>query len=380
MRALVAVALFGLVGCVSDTTAMRAGVDRVAYPNGKERFEFELRDGVPNGRGRTWHANGKLATDGSYRDGARHGRFWFYNDDGSFAGQAIYFENAEVWHSADEHARPPEEWTKGLEASSIASHEAPSEATIVRESEQAMDERRFGPPALFATLDRTTPVASAGAQVGVGNANDLGFGAATRLDVFSNYRFGAYGVFAQLTETQLALANDMTLAGRREGILAGTYHRALGVATLSATGGLIAAVGNANVPGSVASFAGAEQRTSDAAFAIPAPFAIRTAASLSSSNRGYVVQADAGIDWLIAGDAESFDALARANIGVGVGSRRGVLTAELDNSVHLSGSYEHIHTFALGGTLVLPFVWLGASLGISFSGTTSLLASVGHAL
>src|SRR5262245_5233426 len=125
MRAVLALVL---MGCGAAMTASHSSVDRVAYPNGKARFEFELRDGLPNGRGRGWHANGKLASDGTYRDGARHGRFWLYNDDGTFAAQAIYLDNAEVWRSTDEHERPPQDWLEGI---AMSARPAPNDATAV---------------------------------------------------------------------------------------------------------------------------------------------------------------------------------------------------------------------------------------------------------
>lgn len=375
MKAILALAL---VGCGAGLIAPRSATDRVAYPDGKARFEFELRDDVPNGRGRAWHPNGKLASDGTYQDGARHGRFWFYSEDGTFAAQAIYFDNAEVWRSTDEHAQPPEEWSKGM---ALTARRAASDATVVDSGpDLTWEDDRTTPRPYFSTLDRTTAPARAGAQVGVGDAKDLGFGAAMRLDVFGHYRIGAYGVFAQLTETHLALQNDMTLAGRRAAIVAGTYHRALGPTMLSTTAGFIASIGNANTAGSVAGYAGAEQRPADAAIAIPAPFGVRSAASLTAAHGPFVAQIDAGIDWLLGGDEQGFDPLGRANVGVGLGSRATMLTAELDNSIHLSGSQTQFHALALGGTLTFPAVWISASLVFSFAGTTSLLGSVGHDL
>lgn len=365
-----------LVGCGAGIIAPRSETDRVAYPNGKARFEFELRDDVPNGRGRAWHPDGKLASDGTYRDGARHGRFWFYNEDGTFAAQAIYFDNTEVWRSTNEHEQPPEEWAKGM---ALTAQRRASDATVV-DTGPDPDDDRTAPRAYFSTLDRTTALARAGAQVGVSDAKDLGFGAAVRLDVFGHYRIGAYGVFAQLTETHLALQNDMTLAGRRAAIVAGTYHRAIGPTTLSTTAGFIASIGNADAAGSVAGYAGAEQRPADAAIAMPAPFAVRSAASLTAAHGPFVAQVDAGIDWLLGGDDHGFDPLGRANVGVGIGSRSTLLTAELDNSIHLSGSQTQFHALALGGTIAFPAVWISASLVFSFAGTTSFLGSVGHDL
>jgi hypothetical protein len=373
MRAVLALAL---IGCA--TPQLGAGVDRVAYPDGKARFEFELRDGLPNGRGRSWYANGKLASDGTYRDGGREGRFWFYDDTGAFVGQGFYVDNAEVWHSADEHELPPAQWTKGA---ALAARAAPTDATSV-DVEVEPDvpwapDKHLRP--YFSTMDRTTAPARAGAQLGVGEAKDLGFGATTRFDVFGHYRIGTYGLFAQLTETRLALPGDMTLGGRRTATVAGTYHRRLGPGTLSTTGGLLASVGNADAPGLVASAAGIDLRATDAAFAMPAPFGVRSGASYVAARGPFLVQADAGIDWLFGGDEHGFDPLGHANLGIGFGSHTTMVTAELANALRFTGTQSY-ETVALGGTLVYASVWITASLGFSFSGTTSFLGSVGYDL
>lgn len=374
MRALTALVLAGCGGVI----APRVPVERVAYPNGKARFEFELRNGIPNGRGRAWHPSGKLASDGTYLDGARHGRFWLYNEDGTFAAQAFYVDNIEVWRSMNEREQLPDEWATYIV---VPAHEAPSEATYVdTDSETSWDEYRNAPRPYFSMLDRTTAPARAGAQVGVSNAKDLDFGAAKRLDVFGHYRIGRYGIFAQLSETRLAVQNDMTFGGRRTAILAGTHHLALGSATLSTNGGFIVPIGNADPAGSVASYAGAEQRPADAAGAIPAPFAVRSGVNVTTSRGPLLVQLDAGIDWLLGGDQHGFAALGRANVGVGFGSRSTMLTAELDNAVGLAGPRARFHALALGGTLAYPTLWIGASLVFSDAGTISFLGSVGRDL
>ncbi|MDB4956510.1 MAG: hypothetical protein JWO36_4079 [Myxococcales bacterium] len=374
MRAVLVLALAACGGVITP----RFAVDHVTYPNGKARFEFGLRDGVPNGPGRAWHANGKLASDGTYRDGARDGRFWLYNEDGTFAAQAVYVDNAEVWRSTDEREHPPKEWSKGM---ALSARPAASDAMFVDTGpEMAWEEDRKAPRPYFSTLDRTTAPARAGAQVGVGDAKDLDFGAATRLDVFGHYRIGRYGVFAQLSETHLALQNDMTLAGRRTAILAGTYHRALGAATLSTNAGFILPIGNVDAAGSVASYAGAEQRPADAASAIPAPFGVRSGASVTATRGPFLVQIDAGLDWLLGGDEHGFDAFGRANFGVGLGTHSTMLTAELDNALRLSDPHARLHTLALGGTLAFPMVWVSASLVFSYVGTTSFVGTVGRDL
>lgn len=375
MRVVVALAL---VGCGGGAVAPYVAVDRVAYPNGKARFEFELQDGVPSGRGRAWHANGKLASDGTYRDGGRHGRFWFYDEQGAFTAQAIFFDNAEVWRSPDPRAQPPDDWTQGV---AFGARRPPEDATGVVDGPAASwAASSIAPRPYFSALDRTTAPARAGAQIGASEPKDLGFGAAMRLDVFGHYRLGRYGVFAQLSETRLALDDDMTLAGRRTAILAGTYHLTLGAATLSASGGLIVPLGNTDAAGSVASYAGAEQRTADAAAAIPAPLGVRSAASLTAARGRFVVQADTGVDWLLGGDERALDALLRANVGIGVGSRATMLTVELDNAIRASDPDVRLHTLALGGTLAFAATWLSASFAFSHTGTLSLMGTVGRDL
>jgi len=375
MRALLALVL---AGCGAGAIATGSNLDRVAYPNGKSRFEFELHDGIPNGRGRAWHENGKLASEGTYEDGARQGRFWFYDESGGFVAQAIYVNNTEVWRSTSEQVQPPAQWTKGMV---LAERGAPRDATFVEVGPAARFEAgKTAPRPYFSLVDRTTAPARAGAQVGIGDAQDLGFGAATRVDLFGHYRVGDYGVFAQLSETRLGLQNDMTLGGRRTAILAGTYHLESGPMVLSTTGGLIASLGNADASGSVASYAGAEQRPSDAAMAIPAPLGIRSAASLTTTYEPLVLQIDAGVDWLLAGDQESFDALGRTNIGVGLGSRTAMLTAEFTNSIRLTGAHTQLHALALGASFSFPVLWISGSLVFADSGSTSILTSVGHDL
>jgi|GEM_PF-3221983 len=374
MRVLVALLLVGCAGRLAPRTAM----DRVAYPNGKARFEFALRDGVPNGRGKAWHRNGKLASAGWYRDGARHGQFWLFHEDGTFAAQAIYFDNAEVWRSTDENDTPPAEWGEGV---TLMDRPTATDATSVNvEADTAWEDERKRPRPYFSMLDRTTAPARAGAQIGVSNTKELGFGATTRVDVFGHYRVGAYGVFAQLSETFLAVSDDMTLSGRRAAVVAGTHHLPVGPATLSLNAGFIVPLGNVDGAGSVASYAGAEQRPSDAAAAIPAPLSLRSGASLTASRGIVLVQVDAGIDWLLGADERGFDPLGRANIGVGLGSRSTMLTAELANTLHLAGSHDRLQALALGGTLVFPILWVTTSLVFSDSGSISFLGSVGRDL
>ncbi len=364
-------ALAELAGC-GGMISSRTTVERVSYPTGQARFEFELRGGIPNGPGKAWHRNGVLASEGTYKDGARHGEFTFYGEDGTFVARALYADNFELWRSANKLEQPPRDQLAGLARSE------PSEARLV-DTEAEWSNVRTAPRAYFSTLDRTTGPARAGAQLGVGSAGDLGFGAATRLDVFGHYRIDRYGVFAQLSEARLAVSDDMTLAGRLMTTLAGTYHRTLAFATLSATGGLIVPLGNVDPAGTVASYAGAVQRPSDAAFAVPAPLTLRSAASLTATRGPFVLQADAGLDVPLAADQHAVDVLGRANVGIGFGTLSTILTAELDNTLRVSDA-RSFHALALGGTIAYPALWVSASLAFSFTGTTSFLGSVGRDL
>lgn len=362
-------ALVLLLSC--GAAAAAPPIDRTAYPDGKPRFEFELHAGLPNGPGRGWHRNGKLAFEGTYLDGARHGRFRLYDESGAFVAQAIFINNAEVWRSTDEHEQPPAEWMEGL---------AMTGRRVDHGVEDWDDSRRRAPRPYFSTLDRTAGPARAAAQIGVSDAEGLEFGAATRVDVFGHYRFGAYGAFAQVSETRLSVPEEMTFAGRQTLVLAGTYMRALPVGTLSATGGIISALGNTDIEGFFASSAGAKQRPSDLALSVPAPFGVRSSASLTMTRGLFVVQADTGIDWMLGAPGRGFDPLAHASLGVGLGTRSTILTAELSNLLRIGSGAEHVHALALGGSIALPVLWVSASLAFSDRGTTSFLGSVGHDL
>lgn len=373
MRALLLLALVGCGGALGST----ASLDRVAYPSGKARFEFELRGGIPNGRGRAWHRNGKLASDGTYKDGARNGQFWFYGEDGAFVAQAIYVDNVEVWRSSEEQAAAPPAWSEYVAA---RSPEPPSDATMVElDDEMPGEGDRSAPRPYFSIVDRTTAPARAGAQVGVSNAQEHGFGATKRVDVYGHYRTGPYGVFAQVSETRLSLEDEMSLAGRVTTVVAGTYHRPLGFATLSTNAGFITPLGDVDATASVASYMGAKQRPADAAFSVPAPFTLRSGASLTASQGRAVVQVDAGLDAPLGAAERGVDLLGRANIGVGIGSRSTLLTAELDNTLHLAGAHEWLHALAVGGTVSYPIVWISASL-VFAPDTITFLGTVGRDL
>jgi len=365
LRYLAVAALAGCGGVLSSN----APVARVAYPDGHARFQFELRNGMPNGLGKAWHRNGSLASEGVYKDGARHGRFTFFNADGSFIDQALYVDNVELWRSTNKLEQPP--------ADLLAQLTAPDGAVFVDDDVELSE--RTAPRPYFSTLDRTSGPARAGAQLGVGSARDLDFGAATRLDLFGHYRIGRYGVFAQISETRLSVSDDMTLTGRFTTALAGTYHRTLGFGALSATGGLIVPLGNVDPAATVASYAGAQQRPSDTVLAIPAPLTVRSAASLTTTRGHFVLQADTGLDLPFGADQHAVDVLARANVGLGLGTRSTMLTAELDNAVRISDA-RTFHAVALGGTVAYPALWVSASLSFWFSGTMSFLGTVGRDL
>lgn len=370
--------MLALAACGAPAATMRAGsISRTAYPNGKARFEFELRGGLPNGVGRSWHPNGKLALEGTYHDGARHGRFWFYGEDGEPIGQAIYFNNAEVWSSTRPDETPPEEWTKEI-------------PTFVRGAPAGADdpvdpEREQEPQ--FTTMDRTT-VSRAGVQVGVGSVGDLDFGAATRVDLYGHYRRGDIGGFVQVSETHVEatymaapfqMAPTATLSGRRTLELGATYHRALRrVGALSARAGLLLPIANDDAAGFVASAAGAAQRPTDAAAAVPSALTLRTGGSILRSRGILVVQVDLGLDWMLGGDEHAFDGLVRGSVGVGIGNRRSTLLVEAGSTAKLSDPGERLQVIALGGALTFGSFALSASL--VFGADMALVTTVGRDL
>lgn len=370
MKALVLVALAACGGGYAGT----GNTHRVAYPDGKERFEFALRDGLPNGRGRVWYSSGALELEGTYVDGARHGRFWFFTESGEFHYQAIYFNNGEVWRSTRQEAEPPAEWAVGL-----ASGEAmpvPRRAGEVR-SDDAKPWLAVPtvPSPLFASLDRTT-MERGGVQVGVGGPDD--FGSAVRVDVFGHYRFSRFGAYAQVSQTQLTAAME-TLSGRRTFDLGGTARKGISLGMFTVRAGLLVPMGNDDASGFVASTAGVAQRPTDAASSFASSVAARTSASLVRSGERSVFQVDAGVDWLFGTEAHALDALLRANAGVGLGTRRALLTIELSNTLRAS-ERTSLHAIVVGGTITFAKVWIGANVSITHEADAAIVTSVGYGL
>lgn len=356
---------------------------RVNYPDGSAHYEYELRDGLPNGIGRVWHQNGELKSTGEYVNGVKHGIFTFFDDDGAFAHQAYFFKGAEVWRSTERSAKPPPELVKGLVAfSGSAPQLGRDEYTRPPPpSEEWSVELSRDPPApYFATLDRTTSLSRVGLQFGFGDASDRPIGAVNRLDLFVNYRFSHFGIYGQLMQSNFEAAPGMTLSGRRTAEVSGTYHASLaGIGALSLRAGVLVPIGNDDTDGYIAGTAGSFHRPTDAAASVPSSVALRTGSSFARSYSRLIVQADAGVDWLLGGQA-AFDALLRANAGAGVGMRSALLSVELSNALRVTEPTRRIHTLGVGGTFWMEQLWLTLFASSSFEGNIALTGSVGYEL
>lgn len=361
--------MLGVSACGGATPS----IQRVEYPDGKPHWEYATRAGVPHGQARVWHENGNLKTEGEYRDGVKHGRFRFFAASGAFDYQVLFFQNVEVWRSADVAADPPPELIKGLVA--LAGPD-PRPAPATRFSPVPV------PAPYFASMDRTTSLQRVGAQAGFGGGGNLPFGSVRRVDVFGNYKFSSFGAYGQFSQAFVESTPGMSISGKQTLELGGTYHHPVRGNELSSRLGVLFPVSGDDVDGFVAGTAGAFQRPTDAATSFPATVGVRTGASLTRASDHFVLQADGGIDWLLGGgeNAAALDPLLRANFGVGFGARATLFTVEISNTIRLSEPSNRIHAFAFGGTIWYRQLWLTPSLSLTFEGHAAITASVGYEL
>jgi hypothetical protein len=342
-------------------------VHQTRYPDGKTHEIFTTQDDKRSGKERVWHPNGAMASEGTYVAGKREGTFVFYNEDRSFDHQVFYLHDEEVWTSRDPKAVPdlPEETRKVSET--LASAQRPSPAWI--------------PPPWFSGLDRTTSLNRAGMQYGVGGPGTLAFGSARRFDVFGNYMHRDVGGYGQFSTASLETMSGVTLSGRQTLELGATYRLpstrlGLGTARL----GVLAPVAHNDGNGFLATTAADFQRPSDAVSSVPSSLAIRTSTSLTRSMNRLVVQADAGIDWMLGGEPAALDALARLNLGLGFGSRAAVLQVELTNTLSISHVDRRLHGVGFGGGVGVVGVWLSGMVTYCVSNDVAITAAVGYAL
>lgn len=359
-----------LAACV----APRAGVQRANYADGKPHFEYEVRDGVPNGTGRVWYPNGELKSEGPYVNGFKHGRFRFYTETGDFEKQVLFWKDADVWSSTSPGAQPSEDLEHGLEA--YAGTEL--KRTLPEPEERPLHAFELSsdptPAPYFATLDRATPLSRFGIAISAGTLS--------RMEVFGNYLIDQhYGVYGDLQQANLATTGDMTISGRRTIEVGGSRTFELAnIGTLTPHAGLLAPVGNDNENGYIASSANALIRPSDAAASFPSSAALRTGATFIRRGRYVVVQGDGGLDWIAGGDARPLDALVRGDVGVGLGLRAGIIGLELSNSLRVSDPSRSVEAAAISGTFWFAGAWLTAALSHGFSGSNSLGLAVGYEL
>ncbi len=353
-----------------------ARVQRVAYPSGRPHFELELKNGVPEGTGRTWFESGGLRSEGTYVAGAKHGRFVFFTEAAGFDFQAEFRNDVEVWRSTDHDAEPP------TEVLAVAAPTAPRRPGLPSTPPELIPKftRDAIPAPYFTTLDRMT-LSRVGVEGSAGSTDSRSFGDVTRLGVFGSYRFTSLGVYGRASQSILVLDGGMRLIGRESLELGGTYdHELRRSGTLMLRAGVLAPIGHDNNEGFLAGSFGSYQRVADAVESDSSRAAIRTSASFTRRQRLLVAQADLGVDWLLGGLDHSVDALLRANAGVGFGLRSAVLTFEVANTIRASDVSRRISSFGVGGTIWLDRLWLSATLSLSQHSSTALLGALGYEL
>lgn len=354
------------------------------YPDGRPHFQYQLKDKMPHGEGLVWYPNGELKSRGEYVNGVKHGLFKFYRDDGELEHQAFFYKNVEVWRSTSPDDRPSDELLAGLVKFSgseprlgAADMHGGNSYEIVRAPGFTLDK---SPPApLFANLDRANSLDRVGMQVGFSDAGQMGVGAVTRIDAFGNYRFSRFGVYGQFSQTSRDAASGPDLTGRRTLEGGATFHRPLPIGGLVLRAGAVVPITNDDPDGFLAASAAAFQRPADAVTSFPASLALRTGATLTRGRQYFVLQGDTGIDW-IAGSANGFDALARLNLGVGVGIRSLMLSAELANTVRITDPSRRMHGVGMSSTVWVNKTWLMVSMLFASEGHTTLSGAVGYEL
>ena len=199
--------------------------------------------------------------------------------------------------------------------------------------------------------------------------------------LFASYARGPWGGYVQLLEADYLGTPDMTYAGRRTLELGGTRRFEVeDVGSLTVRGGVLVPVGNDNQAGYLASALDAQLWPTDSAASFPSSVAARTSASLVRARAYYVLQADAGIDWIFAGEERAFDASFRANAGIGVGTRAAMASVQLTNAISISDPSRHVDAVAVGATLWLENYWLTATYSWAFTGLTALTLAAGRDL
>lgn len=360
-------ALLAATALLAVACAPSSAVHQTRYPDGRPQEEYGTRNGVRHGKARTWHAIGTIATEGTYIAGRREGTFTTFADDGSVLYRALFINDEEVWRSSDPTAQPDMQQVSIARRKVIDEALAPTTASV--------------PVPWFSSLDRTTSLSRVGLQMGLGGPDKLPFGSVKRTEIFGNYMRGRLGGYGQFSQTTLEAPSGLMFSGRQTLEGGATFRLpSTGLGTATSRVGVLVPIGNDNGDGFVASTAGSFQRPTDAASSVPSAVAIRTGANLTRVTRRFVLQGDAGIDWLVAGEPSALDALARANVGVGFGSRSALIHLELTNTISISDPSRRLHSIGFGGGIRIVKGWLSGVFSHCISGDTSLTAAVGYEL
>lgn len=350
-----------VAGCAASVASQETH-----YAAGQPHEEYQLRNGVRHGKARVWHSTGKLALEGTYVAGKREGTFVFFDAAGEFEYQAVFHSDEEIWRSTDRGAKPDLQQLTIARQRELAAIPTPTSAL---------------PLPWFSSIDRTTSLDRAGAQLGFGGPAGLGFGSARRFDIFANYMRGELGGYGQLSQTTLEAMSGRSLSGAWALEGGGTYlipYERFGAVT--ARLGLLVPFGDGTTASFAAATSGALQRPADGTASVPATLAVRTSSNLTRVGRRFVFQADAGIDWLLGGASAAFEPFARANAAVGFGGRSGLIGVEVANTVSITDLDHRLHGAGLSGGVRLMGIWVSALLSYSINGDAAFTTGLGYEL
>ncbi len=350
MRHQLVVAMFVLAGCGAGDRGQRRATD----PSGVF-WEYDVTNGIPNGRSRTYYPDGSLRTKSSFLMAEKHGLFTAYEPDGGGIERAYFWHDILVWRSRSIDALPPLELLESLIALTDQESTRQRYGGRVLESKEHFLGIDVGAPiASFSSTDRYALDGNVvGATLGLGGGG-LSLRATRRYTVYGQVARGANSGFLQFDTSSLDAASDTmlpTVSGRQTAEVGGTHTWFQRYGQLSSRLSLALPVSHDDANGNLASAAASSQRPGDAVMSVPGSVAVRASTSWLLQRRYWVTQTDIGLDVAADDAANESPVFGRLNAAAGFGVRSAMATIEFSSTTRLGAFEQHVFAFGAGARL-----------------------------
>lgn len=337
-----------VVACAASTQSQQ-----VLDKEGALFWEFESKEGVPDGESRTYYPDGEVRTIGYFRNAEFHGRFVRYEPDGQIAYKAYFWHDVLVWKSESESAEPPIELLTELlsvhNRAEVRDRFGNTQRRISASDSLNFRDRRSPSPRFVYADWRVSDRPVLGARLSVGGATAENTAVVSKT-FFGQVPIGSYAASASFSQAQLHAYGDSE-SGRSLLELGGNRRWDTPKGKFVARTSLSFPVAGEDAKNALITASTVAQSPKMAATSVGSTAAFRAGGSWLWHQEKWGVQADLGADRTFGGDQAPSLTFIHTSLAAAYGVRSVYGTLELSSVMRLGADEGAITSAGIGGAV-----------------------------